>query len=458
MAVVTTVATSSLEFGNRIDAELYRPSLRRSFEKIFTTGFEVARLRSVCTIRSGTTPPDRIDGLKDGPILLKTTDIRNGVISPNGEYYRITNEINHRMAKTKLEDSDVLLNIVGATLDVIGRSAFVVALGNEANITQAMVLLRCRTPDVLPGYLFTYLNTKFGQDQIARYARPTGQYNLNLHEVGHICIPLLPVHEQQAVEQLILSAAKLQNTSTACYDQARQRLEAELGLDKLTFQKQVGYTSQFSEVEESRRFDSEHFFPEFLAFRSGLPTRIALSPLSHHLKFCRRGKQPNYAKLGLPVVNSKHVESNRIVLESNRNAQPNLDRNLQIRFGDILMNGTGRGSIGRAAPYLSRDSAIPDNHVTILRSESLDPVFVSLYLNSIAGRMQVEMHQRGSSGQLELYPFDIRKFLIWDAPVELQTELRQTYENAVSAEREYNRLLAEAKVRVQRLIEEAVQP
>jgi type I restriction enzyme M protein len=129
---------------------------------------------------------------------------------------------------------------------------------------------------------------------------------------------------------------------------------------------------------------------------------------------------------------------------------------LQIRHGDTLLNGTGRGTLGRAAPYLSDGLAVPDNHVTILRSSDLDPVYLSLYLNSAAGQMQVEMHQRGSSGQLELYPFDIRKFLIWPAPERFQKELRDLHEKAAAAERESKRLLAQAKTRVEQLIEEAV--
>jgi type I restriction enzyme M protein len=458
MAVITTVCASALEFGNRIDAELYKPSLRTSFKMLFRTGVALERLRRVCTIRSGTTPPDRVDGLKSGAILFKTTDIRNGIISPSGDYYRISNEIHKRMEKTALHDRDVLLNIVGATLEVIGRSALIVGLKNGANITQAMVLLRTRNADILPGYLFAYLNTRFGQDQIARYARPTGQYNLNLHEVGHLLIPLLPVNQQQAVETLIISAAGLQVESAKHREQAQQLIETALSLNSLAFRKPVGYTASLSELEASRRFDSEHYFPSFRAFRNGLPREIALSPLSHHISFCKRGMQPSYSRAGLAVINSKHVQPNKVVLDGNRQARPNKDANLQIRSGDTLLNGTGRGTIGRAAPYLDENPAVADNHVTILRSKNLDPAYLSLYLNSQAGQMQVETHQRGSSGQLELYPLDIRKFLVWAAPDDFQREVRRLHDTAAEAERQSHMLLEQAKLQVEKHIEEAVQP
>ena len=212
-----------------------------------------------------------------------------------------------------------------------------------------------------------------------------------------------------------------------------------------------------TDVEISRRFDAEHFFPAFQAFKAGLPNRISLIPLSTHLDHCRRGKQPIYAKTGLPVINSKHVRLNRVIQEDNRLALPNPDADLQIRHGDTLLNGTGRGTIGRAAPYLRDTLAVPDNHVTILRSSSLDPVYLSLYLNSAAGKMQIEMHQRGTSGQLELYPLDIRKILVWPAPEKFQREVRDIYEKAFTAERASKLLLEQAKACVEQLIEGAVQ-
>lgn len=109
-------------------------------------------------------------------------------------------------------------------------------------------------------------------------------------------------------------------------------------------------------------------------------------------------------------------------------------------------------------PILDKALSVADNHVTILRSMKLDPAYLSLYLNSRAGQLPVEMHQRGSSGQLELYPFDIRKFLVWPAPPEFQREIRRLHDVAAAADRESRLLLEEAKILVERLIKEAVQP
>ena len=188
-----------------------------------------------------------------------------------------------------------------------------------------------------------------------------------------------------------------------------------------------------------------------------MPKRVQMVRLAGLLSFCQRGKQPIYSEEGLPVLNSKHVLENKITLEDNRRAMPSIATDWQIRYGDVLLNGTGRGTIGRAAPYLvSEHQTIPDNHVTILRSPTLDPAFLSFFLNSLAGRLQVEKYQRGSSGQLELYPSDIRKLWVWEAPKLIQAEIRRLYDRATELANESKALLEKAKARVEQLIEEAI--
>ncbi len=363
----------------------------------------------------------------------------------------------HVFQEYALHENDVLFNRTNS-FEFVGRTGLV---KDQMDCTFASYLIRLvPKPDrLLPEFLTIYLNTGFGIGQIKRRAmRSINQANVSGSEVRKILIPVLPLAVQKEVADLVNAAFMRQREGLNSSVLAQRLLESALGLDSLDFDKPVGYSTSFSAISASRRFDSEHYFPAFGAFRSGLPSSILLSPLSYSLDFCRRGKQPMYSSAGLPVLNSKHVQPNRVLLEGNRRARPNQDANLQIRFGDTLLNGTGRGTIGRAAPYLNRDMAVPDNHVTILRSKTLDPAYLSLYLNSAAGQMQVEMHQRGSSGQLELYPLDIRKFLVWAAPEDFQLEIRRLHDVAALAERESHMLLARAKVRVEQLIEEAIQP
>ncbi|MFM2448955.1 MAG: hypothetical protein RIS44_1405 [Pseudomonadota bacterium] len=120
------------------------------------------------------------------------------------------------------------------------------------------------------------------------------------------------------------------------------------------------------------------------------------------------------------------------------------------------MNGTGVGTIGRAAPYLHPDPAIPDNHVTILRpKQDLDAVYLSVFLNSMAGQWQVEERLRGSSGQIELYPTDIAQFTVWIAPSTVQKEIRRSVEKSYEQKQRATQLLDAAKRAVEIAIEDS---
>lgn len=462
MAVVNTVLTSDLEFGNRIDAELYRASLQESFEKIFQTGFPVTRLRRTCIIRSGTTPSDRVDGLKKGPILFKTTDIRNGILSPKGDYYRITDDIHRRMAKTQLQDRDVLLNIVGATLDVIGRSAFVSQLEDEANITQAMVLLRSQTEDLLPGYLFAFLNTCFGQDQVARYARPTGQYNLNLHEVGHICIPLLPLPEQQAIENMVLSAGNLQNRSTSCYEQAEQHFQDGLGLNSLAFQRPVGYVAQVSEALGSRRIDADYFQMPFRQNEAHL-NKFETKQL-HELASISKGIEVGsnaYEAAGHPFLRVSNIKETGIELgPSDKYISPARYAELQgyrPEIGELLLTKDGSPGVAMAVdqPY----NGIISGGVVRLKpkSDEIPVEYLALAINSRACRMQVD---RECSGALILHwkPSQIRRLRIPLLQKSVMERIAELVIESKRAKRESEALLSQAKTLVEKLIEEGVKP
>lgn len=186
----------------------------------------------------------------------------------------------------------------------------------------------------------------------------------------------------------------------------------------------------------ARRFDAEFFRPKFTTLIARLRKRGAAALLGDVLASCERGRQPNYAERGLPVINSQHVQNGYLLLgKDNRFATPD-DKSLLIQSGDVLLNGTGVGTIGRVAPYLHPTPALPDNHVTILRPKegiTLDPVFLAVQLAGLVGQLQVQQYFKGSSGQIELYPQDIARFTIWLGTPEIQKAIRDKVDAAYDA-------------------------
>ena len=460
MAITTTTNLSNLEFRNRIDGELYNPRLMESFLELKRSRLELFPLSSFCLIKSGTTPKDRDDTLKDGPILFKTTDIRNNVLSAFDSYYHIHESIHNRMAVTKLRPYDVLLNIVGATLDVIGRSSIIMDDFQEANITQAMVFLRIRKKEFLPGYLFAFLNTKYAQNQIKRYARPTGQFNLNLVEVGKLMAPKPSLTHQQNIENLIVNCAAYQKQSHILYHQAETLLAQELQLDQLQLPNKKWYTADYYEAVKSKRLDSTHFRDAYSDLFGFLENRFSCKRIGQIVTVNRRGLQPVYSENGtIMVVNSKHLSTTHILYDqTERTTEEEFSKQsvAQIKNGDVLIYTTG-AYIGLTNAFNSKEKALASNHVNILRLSdtysSIDPNYLALVLNSKIGKLQTEKHSRGSA-QLELYPADIAKFVIPIINNNRMREIGELVRNSLSALNQSKQLLAQAKRRVEELIEQ----
>ena len=450
MAVWSQATLSGITISDRYDGEYFSPAYIRNEKKL---------------IHIDTTPLPTMFHVSDGNHLsiskyfsknigipyFRGQDI-NDFFLENSSPIMIPEKVFSTpiMTRSHFHAGDVLLSIVGT----IGNLSIVPKSLGPATGSCKIAILRSKG-NYSPFVLAAFLLSRFGQLQIQRNIRGTVQMGLILKDLSQVSVPIFGETDAGQIEHLVKHAIKVNRKSKTAHIKAQLLLESELGLDKLKFKKPMGYTARFSELEQSRRADPEHFYPAFQNLVTGLPNSINLVPLGPQLNFCQRGKQPLYANKGLPVINSKHVQNNKVVIEDNRRAFLNNGNELQIRCGDLLMNGTGRGTLGRAAPYLIENPAIPDNHVTILRSPTLDPAYLSFYLNSKAGQLQVEMHQRGTSGQLELYPFDIHKFLVWIAPESFQKEIRKLYDQAAESERESKGLLEQAKSRVEHLIKEA---
>ncbi|MCF8050733.1 MAG: restriction endonuclease subunit S [Desulfobacterales bacterium] len=445
MAVWSNLNYSEVQEFNRTDAEFYRPEYQEHFQRLKRLGTE--KTSHFAYITDGIhASPDIMEG---GIRYISAKCVKdNEFIIDN--CIHISHRQNAQNPRTQLSAEDVIITTVGT----IGNVAVVEPQITPCNCDRHVGIIRIKDNQISPYYLSTFLNSKYGRFQSLRESAGNVQLNLYIKNIGHIEVPRLGNHEEE-IASVTKQAYQLRIQSENIYLQAQRLLESKLGLNKLKFKKPVGYTARFSELEQSRRADSEHFYPAFQNLVAGLPNSIHLVPLGPQLNFCQRGKQPLYADEGLLVINSKHVQNNKVVFEDNRSAILGNGNDPQIRYGDILVNGTGRGTLGRAAPYLLENPAIPDNHVTMLRSATLDPAYLSFYLNSQAGQLQVEMHQRGSSGQLELYPFDIRKFLVWVAPESIQKEVRKLYDQAAESERRSKEMLKQTKTRVEKLIEEA---
>jgi type I restriction enzyme S subunit len=73
----------------------------------------------------------------------------------------------------------------------------------------------------------------------------------------------------------------------------------------------------------------------------------------------------------------------------------------KARRGDIVVNSTGVGTLGRVARWISSEPIAVDGHVTVVRpSDAYPPVVLGYAM--LAAQPQIEALGEGSTGQTEL--------------------------------------------------------
>ena len=453
MSIINEVTLSELEFSNRIDSEFYNPILKRSLFKLIDSGYLLKKLKQCCQIRSGTTPIDRDDSLTEGPILLKTTDIRNNVLDPAKDYYHISKQIFERMSRTQLKDNDVLLNIVGATLDVIGRAGIYVGFNADANITQAMVYLRIHSDILIPGYLFSYLCTKYAQDQVKRFARPTGQYNLNIPEVENIIIPIIPEDHQQEIHDLIIDAGNKQKTSSNLFNESREVISTELGLDKLSIDKFVGYETRFREIINGRRFDSQCYKPEFIGYQKHLTANHRIEHLLSLVSMSKGTQMSAFSEGDIRYCSIKDIDGVELVSSE---FCANSEKTCIAERRELLLAVTGAtiGKIGIVERY--EKIAHSGDLLALKTNERIDPYYLLAVLASPIGLSQCQRWTTGSTNG-HLAPKDVGKFVIPRLDKPIEEKIAKLVMASLQIKKESEEIIEQAKERVEELIEKKIE-
>ena len=158
--------------------------------------------------------------------------------------------------------------------------------------------------------------------------------------------------------------------------------------------------------------------------------------------YLHRGKSPSYSdKKILPVMAQKCNQWDRIYTEKCLFADPKtIDRYLPEHFlqlGDVLINSTGGGTVGRTGyvdeyVFSEYDKFVADSHVTVVRSnKNICSKYVYYFLITPLIQTGIEERCSGSTNQIELGTETIKNYLIPLPPLAEQkrivTKLEQLF-------------------------------
>ena len=146
-----------------------------------------------------------------------------------------------------------------------------------------------------------------------------------------------------------------------------------------------------------------------------VPESWEWTTLGELCSFLSRGKSPKYSEeRKYPVFAQKcNLYDGDISLEKARFLDPETISKWSDEYklidGDILVNSTGTGTVGRTRLFHSDvlgdyPFVVPDSHISVVRSfEEIESKFVLAFLSSDYGQTYIEDNLAGSTNQKELY-------------------------------------------------------
>ena len=451
ISVVKLSEVIKSSYSSRWDSFYFQKEFLKD-EKIFETW---ESLENIAKIKSGTTPKERDETLKTGVVLLKTNDIRNNILLDKGDdYFYISEATNNEMLSSQIESNDILINIVGATTEVVGRVSFVPQNFKKANITQAMSFIRLTDSKYSPFFVFIFLQTKYGLKQTRRIARPTGQYNINNIELGSYKVPSVSDTFQSKIESMVKSAHAKLEESKSLYSQAEDLLLGELGLKDWQPKNTLHTTKKFSDFAESGRLDAEYYQPKYddLFEKLSCLNCKRLGKIVSIKKSFDPGSDA-YQETGIPFIRVSDISKDGIEKTELHLSPIDFDiPELKPKKDTILFSKDG--SIGIAYKVQSDLNVFTSGALLhlVTTDSSILPDYLTLVLNSVVVKLQAERDSNGAIIQ-HWKPSDIENVIIPILPESIQKKIASLIQQSFECKAQSKQLLEDAKRMVETEIE-----
>lgn len=300
---------------------------------------------------------------------LRITDIRDdGTLNMND----LKSVDDPNASKYILHPNDIVFARTGAST---GRNYFYD--GSDGTFVYAGFLIKFSLDPqkVNPVYIKYYCQSTQYRNWIKSFSTGSTRGNINAQTLGNMDIPL-PSREQQDFIVRVLSPID----------------------EKIKLNQKIN-----DNLQQQAAAIFRSWFVDCAPFGGKAPDEWKNVTLEDITALISRGITPKYADdTDQIVINQKCIRNHTIDLSLARTHTPKVINEKWLRFGDLLINSTGDGTLGRAAQvWFQPKNLTVDSHVTIARPAKENLIFY-IGLWGILHEKEIESLHTGSTGQTEL--------------------------------------------------------
>ena len=243
-------------------------------------------------------------------------------------------------------------------------------------LLSSIAILRCDKSKILPDFLYYVLRTpSFRQDVKDNYGSGSAIPRIILKDFKRMMVSYPSLEKQQAIISVLTAIDSKIQANTEINDNLMQQAVAIF----------------------------KSWFVEYSPFDGIAPKEWKTVNLEKITALICRGIAPKYSdNSNQTVINQKCIRDHMIDLSQARTHTPKVINEKWLRFGDLLINSTGDGTLGRTAQvWFQPQNITVDSHVTIVRPAKENLIFY-IGLWGILHEREIECLHTGSTGQTEL--------------------------------------------------------
>jgi restriction endonuclease S subunit len=286
-------------------------------------------------------------------------------------------------------------------------------------ISPAYVIFSCRD-NLLPEYLYLIFKTDSFNKVINESTTGSVRQSLTFDTLKNIPIPLPSLEEQTRImanyNANIRQAEKQEQQANDLEKRIEKYLFEALGIEK---KKKKNATKKLTFINSS--LIEEWGINKILGQNQYLSSKYDNHSFASNLTLFQeifRGKSPKYSDNSNSIIlNQKCNRWNNIEISYAKSVDKDwiksLNKNHFTQIGDILINSTGEGTIGRASTIKEGfNNLMYDSHILLLRvnPKLIYPDYFTILFNSSYGQQQVDsLKSAQSTKQTELGVGNLQK-------------------------------------------------
>ena len=302
----------------------------------------------------------------DYAVLIRLTDYNNNF---NSDFVYIDEHAYEFLSKSKLYGNEIIISNVGANVGTVFKCP---KLQKKMSLAPNAIMLKTKGNDDFYYYWFTSRN---GQHSLQSIVTGSAQPKFNKTNFKELLVPVPPLDVQEKIAEYLCDIDK--------------KIELNKNINENLLQQALAIYKAW--------------FCDYVLSDGVLPESWHITTIDALSSLVTRGIAPKYDDNSNQIVlNQKCIRDHTIDVSLARRHLPKKINEKWISKGDLLINSTGTGTLGRVAQvWFDANNMTVDSHVTIVRPKT--PILQS-YIGfwGLSHESEIEAQHTGSTGQTEL--------------------------------------------------------